>query len=129
MFNRETSIGLHTDHRYISRVTDGSPDSAGDQPGPDFTYKWHVISIRIRPFMPIRVVEYRVWRRRVAEIPEKRAAAPSVWMIRTPMERGPTRGGGGASKVVGKEMLAVELNEKGGRQDCTEDRFGMWDSP
>ncbi|KAF9663361.1 hypothetical protein SADUNF_Sadunf17G0041800 [Salix dunnii] len=129
MLSWETSIGLHTDHCHISRVTDCSPDSAGDEPGPDLTCKWHAISIRIRPFMPIRVVEYRVWRRRVAEIPEKRAAAPSDWMIRTPMERGPTRGGAGSSKVAGREMEAVELNAKAGRQDCTEGRFGTWDSP
>ena len=75
------------------------------------------------------MVEYKVWRRMVAETPEKRAAAPSDWMIRTPMERGPTRGGGGSSKVVVGEMVAVELNAKAGRQDCTEDRFGTWDSP
>lgn len=61
------------------------------------------------------MVEYRVWRSMVAETPEKRALAPSDWMIRRPMERGPTRGGGGTSKVVGKDMLAAELKAKAGR--------------
>ncbi|KAJ6917252.1 hypothetical protein NC652_019580 [Populus alba x Populus x berolinensis] len=65
--------------------------------------------------MPVRVVEYRVWRSIVAETPEKRALAPSDWMIRRPMERGPTRGRGGTSKVVGKDMLAAELKAKAGR--------------
>ncbi|CAK7355142.1 unnamed protein product [Dovyalis caffra] len=47
----------------------------------------------------------------VAEISEKRAAVPLDWMISRLMERGPALDGGGTSKVVGKEMLAVELKD------------------